>query len=97
MSDPTEEPGRATADVPGQNAEYRVAHLRDRLAADDLGELGVRIEVRSGAVALTGTVPSAHCRDEVLRITHEELAGLPVHCDLVVADATAPDHTEELA
>ncbi|MEU1040387.1 BON domain-containing protein [Streptomyces sp. NPDC005551] len=77
--------------------EYRVAHLRDRWAAEDLGELGVRAEVRSGAVVLTGTVPSAHCRDEILRTAQDELAGLTVHCDIVVADATAPDHTEELA
>ncbi|MET7442253.1 BON domain-containing protein [Streptomyces sp. NPDC005496] len=81
----------------GQNVEYRVAHLRDRLAADDLGELGVRAEVRSGAVMLTGTVSSSHCRDEILRIAQDELAGLTVHCDIVVAETNAPDHTEELA
>jgi BON domain-containing protein len=79
-----------------QGLDYRVAHLSERLAAGDLGELGVRAEIRGQAVLLTGTVPSAQCRDEVLRITHETLAGTPVHCDLVVADTSAPDHAEEL-
>ncbi|MFD5279516.1 BON domain-containing protein [Streptomyces rubrogriseus] len=79
-----------------QNVEYRVAHLQDRLAAEELGELGVRAEVRAGAVALTGTVPSAQCRETVLRLAREELAGLTVHADVVVAQTTRPDHAEEL-
>ncbi|CAL9665347.1 BON domain-containing protein [Streptomyces sp. enrichment culture] len=79
-----------------ENVEYRVAHLQDRLAAEELGELGVRAEVRAGAIALTGTVPSAQCRETVLRIAREELAGLTVHADIVVADTTRPDHAEEL-
>jgi osmotically-inducible protein OsmY len=84
-------------DAAAQNIEYRVAHLQERLAGDDtLGELGVRVEVRAGAVALTGTLPSADCRDEVLRIVRDAMAGLVVRCDLVVADTTAPDHAEEL-
>ncbi|GAA3290660.1 BON domain-containing protein [Streptomyces cinereospinus] len=80
-----------------EHLEYRVAHLRDRLAAGDLGELGVRIEVRGEAVLLTGTVPSVECRDEVRRAAEAELAGLPVHYDLVVSDPSSPDHAEELA
>lgn len=79
-----------------QNAAYRVAHLQERLAAGELGELGVRAELRAGSVALTGTVPSAQCRDAVLRLAREELAGLTVHTDLVVAETTRPDHAEEL-
>lgn len=79
-----------------ENVEYRVAHLHDRLAAEELGELGVRAEIRAGAIALTGTVPSAACRESVLRIAREELAGLTVHTDIVVAETTRPDHAEEL-
>ncbi|CAM5421648.1 hypothetical protein STENM223S_07246 [Streptomyces tendae] len=79
-----------------ENAAYRVAHLQERLAAEELGELGVRAELRAGAVALTGTVPSAQCRDAVLRLAREELAGLTVHTDVVVAETTRPDHAEEL-
>ncbi|MFE0419727.1 BON domain-containing protein [Streptomyces tendae] len=79
-----------------QNVEYRVAHLQDRLAAEELGELGVRAEVRAGAVALTGTVPSAQCRETVLRLARQELAGLTVHADVVVAETTRPDRAEEL-
>ncbi|PPS78432.1 BON domain-containing protein [Streptomyces sp. MH60] len=79
-----------------ENVEYRVAHFQDRLAAEELGELGVRAEIRAGAIALTGTVPSARCRETVLRIAREELAGLTVHADVVVAETTRPDHAEEL-
>ncbi|EHN74607.1 BON domain-containing protein [Streptomyces coelicoflavus] len=79
-----------------ENAEYRVAHLQERLAAEELGELGVRAEFRAGAVAVTGTVPSARCRETVLRLAREELAGLTVHTDVVVAETDRPDHAEEL-
>ncbi|MFG3496586.1 hypothetical protein [Streptomyces sp. NPDC047928] len=78
-------------------AEYRIAHLRDRLASEDIAELGVRIEQRGVSVMLYGTVSSAACRAEVLRIAHEELAGLPLREDLVVASADAPAHPEELS
>ncbi|AYC36577.1 BON domain-containing protein [Streptomyces griseorubiginosus] len=80
----------------GENVEYRVAHFRDRLAAEELGELGVRAEVRAGAVVVSGTVPSAECRETVLRTVREELAGLAVHTDVLVAETATPDHAEEL-
>jgi hypothetical protein len=88
---------RAPDSTTAQNVEYRVAHLRDRLAAGELGELGVRAEVRAGAVVVTGTVPSAECRDTLLRIAREELDGLAVHSDVVVAENASPDHAEELS
>ncbi|MEU3684807.1 MULTISPECIES: BON domain-containing protein [unclassified Streptomyces] len=84
-----------TPEIP-ENVEYRVAHLQERLAAEELGELGVRAEIRAGAVAVTGTVPSARCRETVLRVACEELAGLTVHTDVVVAETSSPDHAEEL-
>ncbi|MFG2683241.1 BON domain-containing protein [Streptomyces sp. NPDC048392] len=101
MSDPAGHQGPAAsgpASAAGQpeNVEYRVAHLHDRLAAEELGELGVRAEIRAGAIALTGTVPSARCRETALRIAREALAGLTVHTDVVVAETTRPDHAEEL-
>jgi hypothetical protein len=98
MSDPVAHQGPA-ASVPtphAENVEYRVAHLQDRLAAEELGELGVRAEIRAGAVAVTGTVPSVQCRETLLRVVREELAGVTVHSDIVVADTTRPDHAEEL-
>ncbi|MFJ7147305.1 BON domain-containing protein [Streptomyces sp. NPDC100445] len=76
--------------------DYRVAHLAEHLASGTLGELGVRLEMRGDAVLLTGTVPSTQCRDEILRTAREELAGHPVHCDLLVAGTTSPDHGEDL-
>jgi len=57
----------------------------------------VRAEVRGGAVLVTGTVPSAGCREDVLSTVREELAGLEVHCDLVVTETSSPDHAEELS
>ncbi|MEU0335115.1 BON domain-containing protein [Streptomyces sp. NPDC006193] len=78
------------------NLDYRVAHLAEHLASGPLGELGVRLEMRGDAVLLTGTVPSTQCRDEILHMAREELAGHPVHCDLLVAGTSSPDHGEDL-
>ncbi|MGW5422218.1 BON domain-containing protein [Streptomyces sp. NPDC003943] len=77
--------------------EYRVARLVERLARDDLAELGVRVEERGDAVVLTGTVPTAARREEILRLARAELAGSTVLADVVVACADAPDRWEELS
>ncbi|MEV6247338.1 BON domain-containing protein [Streptomyces sp. NPDC051742] len=77
-------------------SEYRIARLRDRLAREEVAELGVRIEVRGAVVLLTGTVPTADRRDEILRIAEAELVDLPVRADLQVVCADPPDRAEEL-
>ncbi|MFD3533844.1 BON domain-containing protein [Streptomyces sp. NPDC058664] len=77
-------------------SEYRIARLRDRLAREEVAELGVRIEVRGAVVLLTGTVPTADRRDEILRIAEEELADIPVRADLQTVCADPPDRPEEL-
>lgn len=76
--------------------EYRVARLRERLADDDLAELGVQIDLRGTHVVLTGTVPTTTRREEILRIAQDELVGFTVHADVSVACADAPDRWEEL-
>ncbi|MFF3325610.1 BON domain-containing protein [Streptomyces sp. NPDC002889] len=76
--------------------DYRVAHLQERLAGEEIAELGVRVELRAGAVFLSGTVSTTACREEILRIATAELAGLAVREDLLIASSTAPDHPEEL-
>ncbi|MFB7375015.1 BON domain-containing protein [Streptomyces sp. NPDC056222] len=76
--------------------EYRIAHLRERLAKEEVGELGVRIELRGGRVLLTGTVQTAERRDEILRLARAELADLMVRADLVVAGAEPPARHEEM-
>ncbi|MGW6414974.1 BON domain-containing protein [Streptomyces sp. NPDC055055] len=81
----------------GGESEYRIARFRERLAREDVAELGVRVEARGTAVVLTGTVPTAGRRDEILRLADTELAGLLVHTDLLVACADPPDRPEELA
>lgn len=84
------------ADRPARNTEYRVAHLQERLARDDLAELGMRIEARGDTVHITGTVPTAGAREEILRLAAEELPDVRIRADITLADATAPDHPEEL-
>ncbi|MGW8765885.1 hypothetical protein ACWGN5_25635 [Streptomyces sp. NPDC055815] len=81
----------------GDESEYRIARFRDRLAREDVAELGVRVEARGAAVLLTGTLPTAGRRDEILRIADAELAGIPVHADLLIACADPPDRPEELS
>ncbi|MEU6773684.1 BON domain-containing protein [Streptomyces sp. NPDC046759] len=91
MTDTSPSPTQAAG-----NLDYRVAHLSEHLATGELGELGVRLELRGDAVLLTGTVPSTQCRDEILRRAREELTGHPVHCDILVAGTSSPEHGEDL-
>ncbi|MFG2867074.1 hypothetical protein [Streptomyces sp. NPDC048338] len=77
--------------------DYRIARLCERLAGDPVAEQGVRVEQRGDAVLLSGTVPTAARRDEILRLAHAELAGFTVHADLAVSCADAPDRMEELS
>lgn len=79
-----------------EHVEYRIAHLEERLAARGLGELGMRVEAHGATVVVQGTVPTAQCREELLSAVHEELEGLAVHTDVLVAETTAPGRPEEL-
>ncbi|MFF9850608.1 hypothetical protein [Streptomyces litmocidini] len=81
----------------GGESEYRIARFRERLAREDVAELGVRVEVRGASILLTGTLPTADRRDEILRLASAELAGIPIHADLLVARADPPDRPEELS
>jgi len=47
----------------------------------------MRIEMHGAAVTVRGTVPSADCREELLRAVGQELAGLAVHTDILIAEA----------
>lgn len=77
--------------------EYRLEHLRDRLAREEISELGVRIEARGTGALVWGSVSSAECRATVLRIAEEELAGVPWHEDITVNCPDPPDHSEALS
>lgn len=77
--------------------EYRVQRLRERLAREDVAELGVRIEVRGAGALIWGHVSGADARDAVLAVAAEELAGVDWQEDLTVNRATPPDHAEELS
>ncbi|MFF2078757.1 hypothetical protein ACFVXG_28895 [Kitasatospora sp. NPDC058162] len=78
------------------DTEYRIAHLRDRLADDEVGELGLRIELHGAHVTVRGTVPTAQRRAAVQRIVGEALVGLVVHTDIVLADGRPPTGGEDL-
>ncbi|MFF2774364.1 BON domain-containing protein [Streptomyces sp. NPDC058052] len=76
--------------------DYRIALLRERLAVDGQAELGVRVERRGGVVLLSGTVPNATRRDEILELARTTLSGCVVRTEVAVAGRDAPDHGEEL-
>ncbi len=71
------------------DTEYRIERLRHRLAHGETAELGLRIEARANAVVVYGTVATSECREEIVRLVQEELAGLPVRLDVTVAPAPA--------
>ncbi|RSS65366.1 hypothetical protein [Streptomyces sp. WAC06614] len=85
-----------TAGNPG-NIEYRIEHLRDRLAREELAELGVRIEPHGSGAMVRGCVNDAAARTAVLMVVAEELAGIDWHADLTVSWPRPPDRAEELA
>ncbi|WP_030716241.1 hypothetical protein [Streptomyces sp. NRRL F-2580] len=76
--------------------EYRIERLRRRLAAADIAELGVRLELRGNTVVLSGTVGSPECLATVREIAEAELAGVPLLTDLVVGHTDPPEHSEVL-
>jgi hypothetical protein len=78
------------------DTQYRIERLRQRLALDDPGELGLRFEVRGAAVIVRGIVPDADCLETVMRLLAEELDGLTVHTDISAAHVEALPVPEEL-
>ncbi|MEU9414994.1 hypothetical protein [Streptomyces sp. NPDC051000] len=76
--------------------EYRIAHLRERLAREDIAELGLQIEAHGTHAVLRGSVCSDASREAVLRAATEELDGVEWHEDLTVNHMCPPDHSEEL-
>ncbi|MEV6734276.1 MULTISPECIES: hypothetical protein [unclassified Streptomyces] len=80
-----------------ESIEYRIEHLRDRLAREDIAELGVRIDTHGARTVVRGRVADEKCLEAVLRVTGEELAGTDWYADLTVSHHGAPDHPEELS
>ncbi|MGW4051393.1 BON domain-containing protein [Streptomyces sp. NPDC004779] len=94
---PGPEPYASPAPGPEPYADdYRIALLRERLAVGGQAELGVRAERRGGVVLLTGTVPNASRRDEILDLARSTLTGCAVRTEIAVAGRDAPDHGENL-
>ncbi|MFI5764126.1 MULTISPECIES: hypothetical protein [unclassified Streptomyces] len=77
--------------------EYRIAHLRDRLAREDIAELGLRIDVHGAHAVLRGSVCSDACREAVLRAAAEEFEDLPWRADLTVNRPHLSPRPEELS
>ncbi|MET9604836.1 hypothetical protein ABZZ17_07175 [Streptomyces sp. NPDC006512] len=80
-----------------ERVEYRIEHLRDRMAREDLAELGVRVEARGSGAVISGSVSSPECRAEVLRLAAEELAGLEWREDITISRSAPPGRAEELS
>lgn len=78
-----------------ESIEYRIEHLRDRLAREDVAELGVRIDTHGARTVVRGRVADARCLEAVLRIAGEELAGTDWYADLAVSHHGAPDNRPE--
>ncbi|WP_327412117.1 BON domain-containing protein [Streptomyces sp. NBC_01233] len=76
--------------------EYRIEHLRQRLAAADIAELGVRVDLRGDTVVVSGTVATPECRATVRQIAEAELEGVPLLTDVVVGHTDPPEHAEVL-
>ncbi|MBT2407616.1 MULTISPECIES: BON domain-containing protein [unclassified Streptomyces] len=77
--------------------EYRIEHLRQRLAEADIAELGIYVDLRGDTVVLTGTVATHQCRETVRDIAESVLAGLPVLTDVVVGHNDPPEYPEDLS
>ncbi|MFD7630476.1 hypothetical protein ACFV7Q_31395 [Streptomyces sp. NPDC059851] len=92
MTAPRPAPGAAPA---AGAVTYRIEHLRDRLAHDDVAELGVQIDLHGGVPVLSGTVTTPACRDTVLRIAAEELDGLAWRHDVRLVSAQPPAQEQE--
>jgi len=97
MTNATQNPNEAGQHLT-DDTEYRIERLRHRLAHGEIAELGLRIEARANAVIVSGTVATSECREEIVRLVEEELAGLPVRLDVAVAPAPveARPRVEEL-
>ncbi|WP_405977579.1 hypothetical protein [Streptomyces sp. NBC_00158] len=80
----------------GDIIEYRIEHLRGRLAREELAELGVRVELHGTRAVVRGCVGDAERKAAVLRIAGEELAGHDWYEDISLSRARPPDHAEEL-
>ncbi|MFD0266474.1 BON domain-containing protein [Streptomyces sp. NPDC127106] len=96
MTAPPSGPGHRPAAAPAAGAvTYRIERLRERLAHDDVAELGVQIDLHGGVPVLSGTVTTPACRATVLRIAAEELAGLPWRHDVRLVSAQPPAQEQE--
>lgn len=85
--------GAAAAD---EGLEYRVERLRHQLTDGTLAELGLHVEVRGSAVAVSGAVASEECREQVLQVVADLMKGVTVHTDVVTTPVQAPNPAEEL-
>ncbi|MFF9143345.1 BON domain-containing protein [Streptomyces sp. NPDC014861] len=95
-SGPERRPGGRAPDPEPYTDDYLIALLRERLAVGGQAELGVRVERRGGVILLTGTVPNAARRDEILDLARSTLTGRAVRAEMAVAGRDAPDHGEDL-
>jgi hypothetical protein len=78
-------------------AEYLVAHIRERLAADgDVAELGVGVTVHGDRVFLDGVAYSEEHRDAIVAAAREVASGYEICADITVSEPADAGPEERL-
>jgi hypothetical protein len=73
--------------VSEEPAEYVIAHIRERLAADgDVAELGVGVTIHGDRVFLDGAVYSEEHREAIVAAAREVAAGYEICADITVSE-----------
>ena len=81
---------------PPEQPEYLAGWLQDRLAEDEVFELGIVVRVAGDAVFLSGVVSSAERRDDVGRVAAALVPDRTVRNEVTVASYAEPDGLESL-
>jgi predicted nucleotidyltransferase len=77
--------------------EYKVAHLRERLAEDErTHELDIQLEYSSGKLLLRGEVPVSERRAAVEQVAREHMPGVTVENQIRVMEVCGPVGQEEM-
>jgi hypothetical protein len=76
--------------------EYVVEHIRAALA-DEVGELGVQVDLTAAGVFLTGDVASVEQRDAVATAASRIVPDQPIHNQTVAQDYPEPTASEDIA
>jgi osmotically-inducible protein OsmY len=84
--------------VSGEQTEYLVARIQDRLATDPrTGELELDVRIAEGRVFLAGAVATEERREAVEQVVREVVPDLDVHNELSVTSDQRPGPAEPVS